>query len=307
MAHGEVQRRYRTGRHAHHRSLTHAQRVQQAGQVVGLALGRRVLGERRAQVAETRRCNQPHSWRREVAAERQTLVEAAAATMHHQQHRAIGRPGLADFDAAAGGLHEPAAAQQPLLLRLQVTPPSLRQPQARGQQQGRQQQRQGQQQAAHRDQPASGSGRYQRGKNFATCGPDDFSAWQPSMLKGCVSASCVSTSHIACSTALPQAQAAAEAAASAECEVETVQARPHRISWARLLKRVFDIDMQHCPNCGAGELKIIATILEQADAWALHPRSDRAAARNAGVDPHADRACRSLSVTPQNRAFRNPF
>jgi hypothetical protein len=54
-----------------------------------------------------------------------------------------------------------------------------------------------------------------------------------------------------------------EAAAAAECEVETVQARPHRISWARLLKRVFDIDMQHCPICGGGELKIIAAILER--------------------------------------------
>ncbi len=60
-----------------------------------------------------------------------------------------------------------------------------------------------------------------------------------------------------------QAQAAPEASAAAECEVETVQARPHRISWARLLKRVFDIDMQHCPNCGGGELKIIAAILER--------------------------------------------
>ncbi|MBS0445732.1 MAG: hypothetical protein JSR59_07265 [Proteobacteria bacterium] len=36
-----------------------------------------------------------------------------------------------------------------------------------------------------------------------------------------------------------------------------------RISWALLLKRVFEIDMQHCPNCG-GELKIIATILDPA-------------------------------------------
>jgi hypothetical protein len=27
------------------------------------------------------------------------------------------------------------------------------------------------------------------------------------------------------------------------------------MSWARLLKRVFDIDIEHCPNCG-GELKI---------------------------------------------------
>ena len=60
-----------------------------------------------------------------------------------------------------------------------------------------------------------------------------------------------------------QAQEAAEGAATAECEVETALARPHRISWARLLKRVFDIDMQHCPNCGAGELKIIAAILER--------------------------------------------
>ena len=58
-------------------------------------------------------------------------------------------------------------------------------------------------------------------------------------------------------------QQATEAAAAAGCEAETVQARPHRINWARLLKRVFDIDMQHCPNCGGGELKIIAAILER--------------------------------------------
>lgn len=56
---------------------------------------------------------------------------------------------------------------------------------------------------------------------------------------------------------------ATEAAAASECETETVQGRAHRISWARLLKRVFDIDMQHCPNCGGGELKVIAGILER--------------------------------------------
>ena len=32
-----------------------------------------------------------------------------------------------------------------------------------------------------------------------------------------------------------------------------------RISWARLLKHVFDVDVEHCPNCG-GALKIIAAI-----------------------------------------------
>jgi hypothetical protein len=27
--------------------------------------------------------------------------------------------------------------------------------------------------------------------------------------------------------------------------------------WARLFKRMFDINTRHCPNCGAGELKIL--------------------------------------------------
>jgi hypothetical protein len=31
------------------------------------------------------------------------------------------------------------------------------------------------------------------------------------------------------------------------------------MSWARLLKRVFEIDMEHCSQCG-GTLKIIAAI-----------------------------------------------
>jgi hypothetical protein len=37
------------------------------------------------------------------------------------------------------------------------------------------------------------------------------------------------------------------------------QGETPRMSWARLLKRVFDIDVEHCPNCG-GALKIIAAI-----------------------------------------------
>ena len=48
----------------------------------------------------------------------------------------------------------------------------------------------------------------------------------------------------------------------AECEANRVHHRPVRLSWAKLLKRVFDLDLEHCPNCG-GELKIIAAILEQ--------------------------------------------
>ncbi len=62
----------------------------------------------------------------------------------------------------------------------------------------------------------------------------------------------------------PQVQeAASEATAAADCEVDSLQARPNRISWARLLQRVFDIDMQRCPNCGAGVPKLIAAVLER--------------------------------------------
>jgi hypothetical protein len=44
---------------------------------------------------------------------------------------------------------------------------------------------------------------------------------------------------------------------------QTAQVWPVRISWARLLKRVFDIALQHCPNFGGGELKIIAALMER--------------------------------------------
>ncbi len=44
-------------------------------------------------------------------------------------------------------------------------------------------------------------------------------------------------------------------------EPSCAHGRPALISWARLLKRVFEIDLAHCPKCG-GQLKIIAAILE---------------------------------------------
>ena len=60
-----------------------------------------------------------------------------------------------------------------------------------------------------------------------------------------------------------QPEEASEAVAATACEAKPIQGRSGRISWVRLLKRVFDIDMQHCPNCGGGELTIIAAILER--------------------------------------------
>jgi hypothetical protein len=43
----------------------------------------------------------------------------------------------------------------------------------------------------------------------------------------------------------------------------TPTSTPARMSWARLLKRVFDIDIERCPHCG-GSLKIIAAIEDPA-------------------------------------------
>jgi hypothetical protein len=55
---------------------------------------------------------------------------------------------------------------------------------------------------------------------------------------------------------------AAPATPPAECEANRAHHRPVHLSSANLLKRMFEIDMEHCPNCGC-ELKIIAAILEQ--------------------------------------------
>lgn len=40
-----------------------------------------------------------------------------------------------------------------------------------------------------------------------------------------------------------------------------VRSRAHRLSWSELLKRVFQIDITVCPNCG-GQMNFIATIME---------------------------------------------
>jgi hypothetical protein len=48
-----------------------------------------------------------------------------------------------------------------------------------------------------------------------------------------------------------------ERATETSSEDAHAQGEIPRMSWARLLKRVFDIDVEHCPNCGSAS-KIIA-------------------------------------------------
>jgi hypothetical protein len=66
------------------------------------------------------------------------------------------------------------------------------------------------------------------------------------------------------------------------------------MSWARLLKRVFDIDVEHCPNCG-GSLKIIAC---------PEPSSKGRHRRSAGdrQNPQPPRACPPASRRARQRS-----
>ena len=48
-----------------------------------------------------------------------------------------------------------------------------------------------------------------------------------------------------------------------DCAYTPTGSAQSRMIWARLLKRVFDIDIEHCPHCG-GQLKLIAAIEEPA-------------------------------------------
>jgi len=92
---------------------------------------------------------------------------------------------------------------------------------------------------------------------------------------------------------VPQGPAARGRAAG---DVQPVQARAQQhIGWARLLERVFDIELQRCPSCSAGELKIIAAILQRAPIGKIlshplgvgSPAAARARASEAGHAGHA--------------------
>ena len=60
---------------------------------------------------------------------------------------------------------------------------------------------------------------------------------------------------------LKRGQGRDEKATAAPCA--DAHGAPARMSWARLLKRVFEFDLEHCPQCG-GEFRIIAAIEEPA-------------------------------------------
>jgi len=50
-----------------------------------------------------------------------------------------------------------------------------------------------------------------------------------------------------------EAEAPAQAVPPADCEANCAYHRPVRLSWAKLLKRVFELDLEHCPSFGGDD------------------------------------------------------
>src|SRR5262249_15219180 len=63
----------------------------------------------------------------------------------------------------------------------------------------------------------------------------------------------------------------AERATETSSEDAHAQGETPRMSWTRLLKRVFNVDLEHCPNCG-GALKMIAAPSTRCSGQALKIR-----------------------------------
>jgi Putative transposase len=68
------------------------------------------------------------------------------------------------------------------------------------------------------------------------------------------------------SKVVPQAQENAKAlsatATATDYQEPPEHGRPMRLDWAKLLQRVFELDLTQCPHCG-GDLKIVAAILQR--------------------------------------------
>lgn len=96
----------------------------------------------------------------------------------------------------------------------------------------------------------------------------------------------------------------AEASEPSACEPNCAHNRPVRMSWARLLKRVLEFDLEHCPNCG-GELRIIAAILKTPVNRA-HPHPPRTAGPSAAAGASAWADAASGLDFHSSFAFRRP-
>jgi hypothetical protein len=61
---------------------------------------------------------------------------------------------------------------------------------------------------------------------------------------------------------VPQAANEPKVLTETGCQEPPEHGRPMRLGWAKLLKRVFNLELTHCPHCG-GDLRMIAAIMQR--------------------------------------------
>ena len=88
VAERELDGGQRTSRSTGDRDFLQLQLVEQIDEGVGLAFGRRVGGPAAAQIAETRRGDDPDTVADHALGKGEALVEATASAVDHQQRRA---------------------------------------------------------------------------------------------------------------------------------------------------------------------------------------------------------------------------
>ena len=142
--------------------------------------------------------------------------------------------------------------------------------------------------------PVCSAGRARRKKAPACQGP----VRAASSRSGCARSAAATTGHETqnAQTGQHHGAGAVQQAKPAECEANCAHHRPVRLSGAQLLKRVFDLGLEHGPNCG-GELKIMAAILEHCSCLA-RSRATGPARRAAGV------GCVRVVAGPMKAAWR---
>ena len=118
----------------------------------------------------------------------------------------------------------------------------------------------------------------------------------PIRLHGVLAPSSTSSATLRAQAVPQEPEAPAQRAAPAECEVNCAHHRPARLSWTKLLKRVFDLDPEHCPHCG-NELRIITAIAASAG-----DREDPRALASAGAGTATLTRPRSSAANAANAA-----
>ena len=112
----ELNRRKRPGRHADHRGAIDAEVIHQIHDGIRLMFRRRILRERRAQIAEPGGRDDPITRSDQRSRRPESLVEAATGAVDHEDRRTVLFPGHGVFHRAKAALKKLTSLVHPCAL-----------------------------------------------------------------------------------------------------------------------------------------------------------------------------------------------